>query len=175
MSTIKGSIQVRLAGPDDAAMLYSLRLEALARHPEAFAADLESSAAEGKEPWLKLITDYARDNKGVVSLATAENRLIGMTGLVRGHWPKTRHSGSIWGVYVNPDWRGLHVAEAMINECVSWAQVQGLVVVKLGVITTNPPAIRCYARSGFAVYGVEPKAIYYDGIYYDELMMVKSI
>jgi len=43
------------------------------------------------------------------------------------------------------------------------------------VITTNPAAINGYIRAGFRVYGVEPQVIYYDGMYYDELLMVKEI
>lgn len=175
MKNSKGIITVRLAGSNDALLLRALRLEALARHPEAFAADVDSAAADNAEVWIELLGDYASDNKGVLSVALADDHLIGMTGLVRGHWPKTRHSGTFWGVYVNPDWRGLHVAEAMINECVTWAQIQGLVVLKLGVITTNTSAIRCYARCGFSVYGIEPKVIYYEDVYYDELLMVKPI
>ncbi len=171
----KGVITVRLAVPDDATTLRLLRLEALARHPDAFSADVDATAADGPEVWRRLLADYTSDNKGVISIALANDHLIGMTGLVRGHWPKTRHSATFWGIYVNPDWRGLHVAEAMINECVTWAQLQGVVVVKLGVITTNAPAIRCYARCGFSAYGIEPKVIYYNDVYYDELMMVKQI
>jgi ribosomal protein S18 acetylase RimI-like enzyme len=96
-----------------------------------------------------------------------------MAGLVRGHWPKTRHSGTLWGVYVQPEWRGHHVAEALLDTCLAWAQAHEVMIVKLAVVTTNTPAIRCYVRCGFAVYGIEPKAIYYDGVYYDELLMAK--
>jgi hypothetical protein len=46
--------------------------------------------------------------------------------------------------------------------------------VKLAVVTTNTPAVRCYARCGFAVYGIEPQAICYDGVFYDELLMAKQ-
>jgi len=69
----------------------------------------------------------------------------------------------------------LHIAEAIINECITWAREQGVVVVKLGVITTNASAIRCYTRSGFKVYGTDPKSNYYNDVYYDELMMAKLL
>ena len=36
-------------------------------------------------------------------------------------------------------------------------------------------AIRFYARCGFTVYGIESKAICYDGVTYDELQMAKTI
>jgi hypothetical protein len=50
-TTSKGSITIRAAVPDDAALLRELRLEALARHLEAFGADYASTAAESVEVW----------------------------------------------------------------------------------------------------------------------------
>jgi ribosomal protein S18 acetylase RimI-like enzyme len=175
LSTPKGIITIHPAMPDDAALLQKLRLEALASHPEAFAADYASTAADPVDVWVELIAKNALDIRGIICIASIENQLIGMMGLVRGHWPKTRHCGEIWGVYVQADWRGHGVAEALLQECSAWAQAQGLVMLKLGVVTTNTPAIRFYDRCGFSISGIDPKAIYYNGVYYDELLMVKPI
>ena len=175
LTTSKGVITIRAAVPDDAALLRELRLEALARHPEAFGADYASTAAESVEVWVERITKNALDNQGVICVAATANQLIGMIGLVCGHWPKTRRSGTIWGVYVKADWRGFHVAEALVKECIAWAQAQGLVMVKLAVVTTNTSAIRCYARCGFTIYGIEPKVIFSNDVFYDELLMAKPI
>jgi RimJ/RimL family protein N-acetyltransferase len=175
LTTSKGVVAIRPAVLGDAAALRELRLEALAGHPQAFAADYATTAAGTVEVWVERIAEYAADNSGVISTASIEGRLIGMSGLVRGHWPKTRHCGTMWGAYVTPDWRGLHVGEALVDGCVAWARAQGLTMVKLGVVTTNAPAIRCYARCGFTVYGIDPQAIYYDGVCYDELLMAKSL
>lgn len=97
-----------------------------------------------------------------------------MAGLTCGRWPKTRHSGTIWGVYVNAEWRGHGIAEVLLRGCCAWAQARGLAVVKLGVVTTNASAIRCYARCGFTVYGIEPKVIFWDGVLHDELLMART-
>ena len=175
LETSKGAVTIRTAAPDDAASLRELRLEALGNHPEAFAADYAATAAESVEVWADRVAEYASDEKGVVCVAAAGDRLVGMTGLVRGRWPKTRHAGMIWGVYVAPDWRGLRVAEALLEECTAWAQAHGLVMLKLGVVTSNTSAVHCYTRCGFAVYGVDPKVLHYDDVFYDELLMVKSI
>jgi RimJ/RimL family protein N-acetyltransferase len=175
LTTPKGTITIRPATPDDAALLRALRLEALAHHPKAFAADHASTAAGSVESWVERITAYALENKGVICIASTEKQLIGMTGLVRGHWPKTRHCGTVWGVYVQAEWRGLGAAGALVEGCIAWAQARGVVLLKLGVVTTNMPAIRCYDRCGFRVYGVDPKVIYYDGVFYDELLMARSI
>jgi len=62
--TPKGDTTIRLATPEDAALLLELRLEALTMHPEAFAADVDKTAADGVERWLKLVTDYPMINRG---------------------------------------------------------------------------------------------------------------
>ena len=175
ITTSKGIVTVRPAVTSDAELLRDLRLEALARHPEAFAADYAKTEADPAERWVEYITGYASSNSGVICVASADDRLIGMMGLTRGHHPKTRHRAEIWGVYVNADWRGFRVGDALLNECIAWAKAQGIITVNLGVVTTNTSAIRCYARCGFTIYGIDPKIIYHDGIYYDELLMTKSI
>jgi len=175
LSTPKGDITIRIAIPGDAVLLRELRLEALSMHPEAFAADVAMTAAEGADVWAERIADYARNESTAISIAGYAGQLIGMAGIGRGHWPKTRHSSILWGVYVSPDWRVMHIAEAIIDECITWAREHGVVVVKLGVITSNASAIRCYTRSGFTVYGTDPKSNYYDGVYFDELMMAREI
>lgn len=173
--TTKGAITIRPAAPEEASALYELRLEALADYPEAFAADYDITAAEGAENWAERITSFAAKDIGTICIAASGQRLIGMTGVLRGNWPKTHHSGLMWGVYVNPEWRGLRAADALIEECIDWAGTHGLTIVKLGVLTSNTPAIRCYDRCGFSIFGVEPKAIFYNGIYYDEFLMSRPV
>ncbi len=109
----------------------------------------------------------------MIILAQAGDKLVGMSGVGRGHWPKTRHNAIVWGVYVNAAWRGHRIAEAMLEESISWSREHGIVVLKLGVVTTNLAAIRCYERCGFTVYGREPKSSLLDGKYFDEYLMAR--
>jgi ribosomal protein S18 acetylase RimI-like enzyme len=175
LSTPKGEVNIRIATIEDATSLLALRLEALSMHPEAFAADVEKTAAGGEKAWAELITEYANTKSGAIVIARAGDELIGMSGIVRGHWPKTKHSGSLWGVYVKPDWREYKIGKAIVNYCIEWAIDNGVSVVNLGVNISNIPAIRCYSRCGFTIYGVEPKVIYHNCVYYDELLMVKIL
>lgn len=175
LSTSRGEITIRAATVDDAVPLRALRLEALAAQPEAFSADYDQSEAEPAGAWAERIRRNEAEDEGVICIAAAGDGLLGMTGIYRGNRPKTRHSGSIWGVYVTPAWRGMGIAEALLEACIDWARQRGVTVAKLGVVTTNTPAIRLYARCGFQVYGLEPQVIYYDGIFYDELLMAKKV
>ena len=175
LTTPKGPVAIRPAVPEDAVPVRELRLEALAGAPEAFGMDYDRAAAETTAQWENRISAYAAQATGLICVAAAQGRLVGMAGLYREDRAKTRHSGTIWGVYVTPDWRGLHIAEALIEACLAWGRERGIVVAKLGVITANAPAIRCYTRCGFTVFGIEPKTIFYNGEYYDELLMAKFL
>lgn len=174
LSTTGGTVTVRTATVEDAVTLRALRLESLASHPVAFAADYDRTEAEGADAWAERIQRNEAKNEGVICVAAAGASLVGMTGLYRGHWPKTQHSANIWGVYVTTAWRGQGIAKALIKACLDWARARGVTVAKLGVVTSNTPAIRCYARCGFQVYGLEPQVIGYDGVFYDELLMARA-
>ena len=173
--TSKGEIIIRIATVEDAAALLTLRLEALRMHPEAFAADFAKTAADGEKAWVERILEYENMHSGAIMIACVEDRLIGMSGIVRGHWPKTQHSGSLWGIFIKPEWRGFRICETIVNECIEWALKNGLVIVTLGVTTSNKSAIHCYTRCGFHAYGTASKALYYEGNYYDDLLMAKQI
>jgi RimJ/RimL family protein N-acetyltransferase len=173
--TPKGDVAIRFANLEDSAALLEPRLESLTLQPEAFAADIEKTTSDGIEAWEKLITENAVNQSGTICIACTDTELIGLAGITRGHWPKTRHFGVLWGVYVKPAWRGFHICEAMINEIFEWAIENTMNVIYLGVTVSEKPAIRCYSRCGFTEYGIEPKAILNNGIYYDQVLMVKLL
>jgi RimJ/RimL family protein N-acetyltransferase len=175
IATSREDILIRPTHVDDAAAYRALRLEGLRAHPEAFGADYATSTARPLEYWQERMQAGAGGEQGITYVAEASGQLIGMTTLVRQDLPKTRHAGSIFGVYTHPDWRGMGVADALLQACVAYARELGLRLVRLGVVTTNAGAIRLYQRCGFTVYGVEPEAIQHDGVYYDELLMVRRI
>jgi RimJ/RimL family protein N-acetyltransferase len=168
-------VTIRPTREEDAAAFRELRLEALRTHPEAFGADYAEALARPIEFWQERVRSGAGGERGITYVAEAGGALVAMTGIFRDEAAKMRHSATIWGVYVAPDWRGLGIADALIQACVGWARELGLRLVKLNVVTANAAAIRCYTRCGFSVYGVEPEVIYCDGIYYDELLMVRRI
>lgn len=175
ISTPKGTIAVRRAGEQDAMAYRELRLEALRDHPEAYASDYESNADRPPSFWQDRLRGDQADMESATYWAVHGQEPVGIGGIVRDKRVKTQHSGTIVGVYVRPAWRGLHVAEALVMAGLDWAAAQELSIVKLAVVTTNVAAIRCYARCGFQVYGVEPQVLRLpDGSSYDELLMARQ-
>lgn len=171
--TARGKILIREAGPSDAIKFRELRLGALLDSPIAFSADYRINLSHPTKYWEDMLTPRA--DESTIFLAEYESDLVGMTGIVRGGTPKTRHGVTIWGVYVLPEWRGLHIAEELIKSCCGWAKTQKIVIAKLGVAVINKSAVRCYERCGFKIYGTEPRALLQEGKYYDFHMMFRLL
>jgi len=173
ITTPRGAVTIRPASEEDVLAYRELRLEALRNHPEAFSSDYATSLARPMAYWTDRLKSDGSDDGVIIYFAVHDEQLIGMCGITHTTSPKLRHSAYIVGMYVRPDWRGLHIAEDLINACLNWGRARDIKIVKLGVTTTNTPAIRCYARCGFQAFGTEPQAICLDGVFYDELLMAR--
>jgi RimJ/RimL family protein N-acetyltransferase len=173
ITTPRGKVLIREASPIDAIPFRELRLGALLDSPIAFTADYQKNLNQPTKYWEDMLTMHP--DESTIFLAANESNLIGMTGVARGSSPKTGHGAWIWGVYVKPEWRGLHIAEELIRSCFEWAKAKKVVIAKLGVSAVNQPAIRCYERCGFKIFGTEPRAIFHEGKYYDEYLMSCSL
>ncbi len=166
------ALVIRPAVAADSSVLFALRMDALQDHPEAFSSDPSKEHKRGLAFWEQRITDL---DHGVIYIATDGPDIAAMTGIYREEQIKLRHIANVWGVYVRPQNRGQGAATRLIQACIAWAGERDLKVIKLAVVTTNSAAIRCYMRAGFRVYGVEPKALQHDGVFYDELMMALEL
>lgn len=173
IDTPLGKITLRAAREGDLEAFRELRLEALQENPASFGSDYTVSKAQPKEFWTGRL--YLGSNDGKVFFTTHKDEPVGMCGIMLGTSPKTRHNGTIWGVYIKRDWQGQHIARELIDLCANWAREHGVKLLKLAVVANNASAIRCYTGIGFSVYGVDPQAICFEGKYYDELLMVKRL
>lgn len=172
IDTSRGTIVIREGTLADVVQYRELRLFALQESPLAFGQDYGTSLNHPPEFWQERLRD---DEHAVTFIAEHEQNLIGMTGILRRPLPKTKHSATIVGVYIHPDWRGLRIAASLIDACIEWAGSKGVVIVKLSVNSENTSAIRCYQRCGFTIYGTEPRGTFYNGRYYDGHLMYKVL
>ncbi len=175
LSTSRGPVVIRLASSSDAPAFRLLRLEALKDRPDAFAAAYEAEAAEPDEFWVNRLAHADGETDGALYFAESTEGLIGMAGIWRLEGRKVRHSGTIWGVYVRPRWRGQRIGDALVRGCVEWARRHRLRIVRLATAAGNEAAVRCYERCGFTPYGLEPEALFFGGRAVDDLLMALRI
>jgi ribosomal protein S18 acetylase RimI-like enzyme len=168
----EAEIIVRQATLADAAALRTLRLEALQNRPIAFASDYHE---EVQYP-LSRTEDQLRDQtQNATFVAVIDSTLVGMMGIGQYRHRNVQHNAMIWGVYVQPTWRGKNISGRMIEACIVWARERSIKFVRLGVNATNMSALNSYIRAGFKVCGVESQVIFYEGEYHDELLMVREV
>ncbi|MCJ2080123.1 GNAT family N-acetyltransferase [Methylobacterium sp. J-090] len=156
-------------GPDDAAAFRTVRLDGLARHPEAFGASWE---VESEQPlaWFAATLE----GQAVFGAWSWEGELIGVAALYVPEAPKLRHKGTLWGVFVSPDARGDGVGTALIAAVMAHAETC-VDDVGLSVGAANSEAVRRYEAAGFMRYGLEPRVLRISDVFYDEVLMSLSL
>jgi RimJ/RimL family protein N-acetyltransferase len=175
IATARGAVTIRAGAEEDAAAYRELRLEALQNHPEVYSSDYAHALSLPMAYWVERLRAGGTGDVAQMYFAQHEQELVGLCGIYRVDAPRTRHSASVVSLYVRPAWRGLGIAQALVTACLDWARSHDVRIVKLGVITTNAAAIAVYQRCGFRTYGTEPQAIFYDGVYYDEMLMARPV
>ena len=172
MNTYKNMV-IRPTSLADATAYRALRLEALRLHPTAFASDYVTDVNKPVEFWQQRL--QLHEGKDMLLVAESQDALVGMCGIRRAEGVKYQHNATIWGVYVRAEWRGKGVAEALLKGCMAWAKDHAITIVKLGVSTNNPSAIKFYLKCGFSIYGVEPLALRVDGADLNEFLMARNL
>jgi len=162
-----GRFAVRRLLPADAPAFRTLRLEALAGHPEAFGASLEDEAAQGEAFFAARLSTNAVFGGNLPGAP----QLGGIMALAIPTSAKSRHKGLLWGVYLRPEARGSGLAAALLDAVLHHAQGR-VEEVRLAVTAGNTAARRLYLRAGFTEWGREPRAVKIGESYYDEHHMV---
>lgn len=165
---------IRKLSPDDADAFRTLRLEGLRVAPSAFGRSFDS--------YLKVTPAEVRlqiesDPGFIVGAFDDHNQLAGVIGVTFDPMQeKRRHRAMVRGVYVDLRARGYRLGYRMLEQAISWAQdLSGVEALNLTVNAENQHAIAVYEALGFRVWGKEPRAIFFDGTYYDELHMQRTI
>jgi ribosomal protein S18 acetylase RimI-like enzyme len=164
-------MDIRLLTETDAEQFWRFRLLALQSEPRAFASSPEEHQAISLEQTAERLRPVA-DGSFVIGAFNAET-LVGTAGFYRDTRPKTRHKGTIWGVYVAASHRGRGIGRAMLNMAVDRIRTYaGMRQVQLAVGATQTAAERMYQSLGFETFGLERDAINTGGEFVDEYWMV---
>ncbi|KUG06058.1 GNAT family N-acetyltransferase [Solirubrum puertoriconensis] len=157
-----------LVFPADEPAYLALRTESLTRQPECFRV---TPADDARRPlrW----TAYQPNAEEVIWGAFADDTLVGTLGFVREPLDKMRHKGLIRGMYVRPEAGRRGLGRALLRTALQFVrQLPGLEQVLLTLVATNAPARALYASEGFVSTGIEPRAMKWQGQYFDEETMV---
>lgn len=169
MSEVAMKPEIRVLETADADTFWKLRLRGLKEDPEAFGASLADSVDATHEEICKRLA--CTDDSFALGAFNPEP--CGMLGFYRRQGERVRHKGSIWGVYVAPEARGIGLARRLMVEAIERAKkMPGLEEVLLTVSTTQGPAMKLYESLGFKEYGHEVKALKQGDLYIDEKAMM---
>jgi RimJ/RimL family protein N-acetyltransferase len=158
------SIELRRLTPEDAALYREIRLEALADSPDAFSSTLEIEQDRLLDWFAARLAD------ALVLGAFSGPRLMGVVGFYVQTGPKHAHKGTLWGMYVRPEYRAAGAGRTLVEAIIDHARAH-VELLQLMVVSGNLPALRLYAGLGFVEYGLERRATKYRGRYHDEVLM----
>ncbi|RQZ19188.1 GNAT family N-acetyltransferase [Burkholderia sp. Bp9031] len=166
-------ITIRLLDAADAAQFQSVRLRAVDTSPTSF---LPTRAEEAGVPVDEFATRITATHERAVFGAFDDASLVGITGVRRDARAKVAHKATIWGVFVDPAYRGRGIAQSLLDSATAHAaQAWECRQLMLCVNAINGTAERLYASQGFVRFGTEPRSLLVDGRFYDEHHMVKTL
>lgn len=169
-ASLSGDITLRLLSEADLAIYWPLRLRALKEEPESFGGSYEESVQFSEETRRSRLK--CNDDAFVFGAFYNNLELIGTAGLFRVIGNKSRHKGTLWGMYVAPEHRGKGVGKALARAILERAAtLPDLEQVNLTVVVTRAAARNLYLSLGFEPYGLEKNALKIGDRYVDEEFM----
>ncbi len=91
--------------------------------------------------------------------------------------PRTGHSEHVadFGIVVKKGYRDIGVGEGIIRAISEAAHKRGVELLALTCFASNKRAIHVYEKAGFSEVGRVPKAFFKDGVYIDQIVMLKML
>ncbi|WEG13500.1 GNAT family N-acetyltransferase [Pullulanibacillus sp. KACC 23026] len=161
-------MDIRLLGSSDAEQYWKLRLEALQQNPEAFAASYEE-VVKRQNPIEGVARNLAAEGTYTFGAFNHHNFLVGMVTLMQEKPMKLRHKANIFAMYVSLESRGQGIGKELLTAAINQAKsIDSIEKIHLTVVKSNENAKRLYTKLGFAVFGLEERALKINGEYYDE-------
>ncbi|MHA7127783.1 N-acetyltransferase family protein [Janibacter indicus] len=136
-------ITVRALTEDEWETYRTLRLEALRESPDAFVADHDTEAAEPEDFW------RARMARSVRLVAEAEGAHVGVVSIGSVSEDKGETAGQLFGLWVNPQWRGRSIAANLVRQGARIAEDKGLSQLYYWVGSDNGRAVAFASSFGF--------------------------
>ncbi len=160
-------IIIRRLTSADAALYRAIRLEMLARNPEAFGATL----ADEQDQHIEFFA--GRLEGSAVFGALREGALLGTAGVYVERESAARKA-VLWTVYVQSSARGTGLGRRLVEAVIEHTR-RAHDALHLKVNSINEPALSLYTALGFERYGIDRNALERGGHFYDEVLMMKRL
>jgi diamine N-acetyltransferase len=166
-------ITCRRLQPHESALYRAIRLEALQSFPDSFTAVYAIEKEKFPLAFEQFIAEQHPANFMVG--AFDHGNLIGICGFTRDMNPKIRHHGTLIQMYVRREYHGKQVGRKLLDAAVAEAfLLPEIMMVLLGVVSTNENANRLYEKAGFREYGFFKNYCKSgDGFLHERLMMLE--
>jgi ribosomal protein S18 acetylase RimI-like enzyme len=145
-----------------------LRLAALKEEPSAYGGSYEEEMNFSEDEWKRRLPNAL--------YALSDDKPVGTVTYIVSERAKLKHIAQIFGVYVDPDYRGRGIGRKMLETALDLiSKNKDIVKIRLTVNRQRDPAVALYKSLGFLVVGELEKELRVDGVFYDELMMEKML
>ncbi|MBD1876013.1 GNAT family N-acetyltransferase [Nodosilinea sp. FACHB-131] len=166
-------MEIRFLNSEDVAAYRDLRLYALRESPTAFVSSYEQESQLSLADFADRLRSSHDAASGVFGAFSDRSQLIGMLGFSREQRPKRSHVGTLWSMYVLPEFRGQKVGSSLLDRAIFYArELEGLRQIVLSTTASNVAARSLYISRGFESFGIERDALCVEGRYFDEEHLV---
>ena len=161
-------LTIRKLAEKDWQIWKEFRLECLKNSSENFGSSWEEEA-----DWSE--TKFKEDlDKNDIFAVFINDIFTSAVGFNRLNSIKTKHIGTLWGMYTRPAYRGKGYASLLLAAIISHAK-QYVSQLNLVCVTSNLNAVELYKSKGFRIYGEQPNALKVYGKYLDAYMMTLEL
>lgn len=161
-------IEVKALPPERWREARELRLQALKTDPIAFGSSYEEEESLAEAEWQSRMKNAL--------FAVSDDKPVGTITYVFSDRVKTKHIARIFGVYVDPNYRGRGFGKKLLRNALELIQKnKGVVKIQLMVNQDQDAAVELYKDMGFVIVGQIKKEIKVGEQFYDELIMEKML
>lgn len=162
-------MEIRFLTSQDVTAYRNLRLHALRESPTAFVSSYEQEAQLPLADFAARLCPNHDSASGIFGAFSDRSHLVGMLGFSRETRLKRVHVGTLWSMYILPEFRGQGVGARLLDGAIAHArQLSGLRQLTLSVTAGNVAAATLYRSRGFEPFGLARESTCIEGNYFDE-------
>lgn len=152
-----------------------LRLRALQNEPSAFLSSYVELKNDSDDKWKTHVKEFINGNS-IVIVAKNKDTFIGMVGAYFSKYIKARHVASIWGTYVDKEYRGQKIGYRMLQKLIETIQTfPHIKKILVEASSSQKEAQSLYQKLGFNIIGTYKNQLCVNNKYYDEMLMEKFL